>query len=123
MTMPHKKPSICNYRNVQRALKEDPDAIVAYKAQGCYRRRCGPHCFYLPMTRREFAEAARQSRAKKRLLEDRRLAMEKRRERQGVPGGSECRLPSSQQAQIARQRKLAKEEARKRAEAMARGYW
>ena len=75
----HKKPACSNYRTVQRALKNDPDALVDYQLRRRY-LNCGG------LTRLEQAKHARRVRIKRRLLKEHRMALERRRERKGVPG-------------------------------------
>ncbi len=63
---PQKKPTICNYHNVQQALKDHPDAIVGYEShylRGSYAR---PGCTWVkPITREEMAKKAAARRDKK----------------------------------------------------------
>lgn len=118
--MPHKKPSSCNYRTVQRALREDPDAIVSYRAYGVGRwGRVG----HLPVTRTDAAEKARMVRHRRKQQEDQQLAHEEARERRRVAGVVRARKvrDPAMAAEIARKRRQERAEAQRRAELTAHG--
>ncbi len=66
---PQKKPTICNYHNVRRALKDHPDAIVGYEPHYVRSSYARPgYAWVEPITRKEVAKkaAARRDRKKRR---------------------------------------------------------